>query len=299
MPELPDVVVYLEAIDRHLVGQPIDRIEIKGLAVLKSYDPPISEAHGKTVLGTRRLGKRLILELEDDLFLVIHLMIAGRLFWKEPDAKTGGKDVLMAIRFGQGTLILREVAKKKRARVWLHRGEGSMLEEHDRGGAEPLEIDRDTFAERLQSENRTLKRGLTNPRTFSGIGNAYSDEILLHAQLSPVKRTQQLTDDEIDRLYAATRSTLGLWLERMRDETGEGWPEKVTAFRPEMVVHGKYRDPCSVCGTEVQRIAYAANEVNYCPQCQTDGKVLADRSLSRLLKEDWPKTVEELEGFRS
>jgi len=299
VPELPDVVVYLEAIDRTIVGHPIERIDVRGLAVLKSYDPPISETHGKAVVGTRRLGKRLILELEDDLFLVIHLMIAGRLFWKPPDAKTGGRDILLAIRFEHGILVLREVAKKKRARVWLHRGEEAMLEEHDRGGAEPLVIDRDTFAERLCSENRTLKRGLTNPRTFSGIGNAYSDEILLHAQLSPVKRTQQLTDDEIDRLYAATQDTLRLWLDRMREETREGWPEKVTAFRPEMVVHGKYRDPCAVCGTEVQRIAYAANEVNYCPQCQTDGKVLADRSLSRILKEDWPRTVEELEGFRS
>ena len=299
MPELPDVVVYLEAIERDLVGHPIDKIEVRGLAVLKSFDPPINEAHGRTITGTRRLGKRLVFELEDDLFLVIHLMIAGRLFWKGPDAKTGGRDVLAALRFEHGTLVLREVAKKKRARMWLHRGEDALLEEHDRGGAEPLEISRDTFAARLTRENRTLKRGLTNPKTFSGIGNAYSDEILLHAKLSPVKRTQQLSDEEIDRLYASTQEVLTAWTDRLRDEAHDSWPTKVTAFRPEMVVHGKYREPCSVCGTEVQRIAYAANEVNYCPQCQTGGKVLADRSLSRLLKEDWPRTVEELEGFRS
>jgi formamidopyrimidine-DNA glycosylase len=297
VPELPDVVVYLDAIERDIVGKQIQRIEVRGLAVLKSYDPPISEADGKTVTGTRRLGKRLVFELEDELFLVIHLMIAGRLFLTKADAKPG-RDGLVLIRFDDSSLLLREVAKKKRARVWLHRGEETMLEEHDRGGAEPLEIDRDTFAERLTAENRTLKRGLTNPRTFSGIGNAYSDEILLHAKLSPVKRTQQLSEEEIDRLYAATRSTLQMWLDRMREEAGDGWPKKVTAFRPEMVVHGKFRETCTVCGTEVQRISYAANEVNYCPGCQTDGKILADRSLSRLLKDDWPKTVEEMEDFR-
>ncbi len=298
MPELPDVVVYLEAIEREVVGHRIERIDVRGLAVLRSFDPPLAEAHGKAVLGTRRLGKRLVLELEGDLFLVIHLMIAGRLFWREPDAKPG-KDGLVVIRFPHGALVLREVAKKKRARLWLHRGEAEMLAEHDRGGAEPLEIDRETFAELLTAENRTLKRALTDPRTFSGIGNAYSDEILLHAELSPVKRTGQLGDDEIDRLYDATQRTLTEWTERLRAETGDGWPEKVTAFRPEMVVHGKFREPCAVCGTEVQRIAYAENEVNYCPRCQTEGRVLADRSLSRLLKDEWPRTVEELEGFRS
>jgi formamidopyrimidine-DNA glycosylase len=299
VPELPDVVVYLEVIERELVGRTINRIDVRGLAVLRSFDPPINETHGKVITGTRRLGKRLVFELEDDLFLVIHLMIAGRLYWKDDVAAKAGRDGLVMFRFDDGSLMLREVAKKKRARMWLHRGEASMLEEHDRGGAEPLEISRETFAQLLTQENRTLKRALTNPRTFSGIGNAYSDEILLHAKLSPVKRTQQLSNDEIDRLYESTQSTLTEWLERLRGEVGDGWPGKVTAFRPEMVVHGKFRKPCSVCGTEVQRIAYAANEVNYCPQCQTGGKVLADRSLSRLLKEDWPKTVEELEGFRS
>lgn len=299
MPELPDVVVYLEAIDRDLVGHCLDRIDVRGLAVLRSFDPPVSEASGKVVTGTRRLGKRLVLELEDDLFCVIHLMIAGRLFWKTPDAKTGGRDVLAVWRFEHGQMMLREVAKKKRARLWLHRGEQAMLEEHDRGGAEPLEIDLATFAERLTAENRTLKRALTMPRTFSGIGNAYSDEILRHAGLSPVQRTRQLDDDEIARLFVSTQTVLTEWVERLRAEAGDGWPEKVTAFRPEMVVHGKFREPCAVCGTEVQRIAYADNEVNYCPTCQTGGRVLADRSLSRLLKEDWPRTVEELEGFRS
>jgi formamidopyrimidine-DNA glycosylase len=299
MPELPDVEVYIEAVERDVVGHTIDKVEVRGLAVLKSYDPPITEATGKRVRGTRRLGKRLIFELDDDLFLVIHLMIAGRLLWREVAAKTGSRDILAALRFDNGTLLLREVAKKKRARMWLHRGEASMLEEHDRGGAEPLEVDRDAFAGLLTAENRTLKRALTNPATFSGIGNAYSDEILLHAGLSPVQRTRQLSEAEIDRLYDATRSTLTLWLDRLRAEAGNGWPAKVTAFRPDMIVHGKYREPCAVCGTEVQRIAYAENEVNYCPTCQTGGKVLADRSLSRLLKEDWPRTVEELEGFRT
>lgn len=297
MPELPDVVVYLEAIERHIVGHTVNRIDVKGISTLKTYDPPINEAHGKTITGTRRLGKRLIFELEDDLFLVVHLMVAGRLFWKDPGAKPG-RDGLVIIRFDHGDLLLREVAKKKRARMWLHRGEATMLEEHDRGGAEPLEISRDTFAERLTETNRTLKRGLTAPRIFSGIGNAYSDEILLQAQLSPVKRTQQLSDDEITRLFEATVDVLTRWTDTMREEVGEGWPTKVTAFRKDMVVHGKFREPCSVCGTEVQRIAYAANEVNYCPTCQMGGKILADRSLSRLLKDDWPKTVEEMEGFR-
>lgn len=298
MPELPDVVVYLDCIDRDIVGHRIDKLHVKGVSVLRSYDPPTSEVHGQTVTGTRRLGKRLVLELTDDLFLVTHLMVAGRFSWKPPDAKLG-RDDMFALRFEHGSLVLREVAKKKRARLWVHRGEAPMLEEHDRQGAEPLEISRDVFAERLTAENRTLKRALTMPRTFSGIGNAYSDEILLHAKLSPVKRTGQLSDDEITRLYEATQSTLTEWTRLLRDEAGDGWPKKVTAFRKEMVVHGKFREPCAVCDTEVQRISYASNEVNYCPQCQTGGKVLADRSLSRLLKDDWPKTVEELEDFRT
>lgn len=296
MPELPDVVVYLEALDRHVVGQPIDAIRIKGLAVLKTYDPPISAAEGRVVVGTRRLGKRLILDLGDELFLVIHLMVAGRLRWRDLGAKHG-KIGLAAFDFPDGTLLLTEAAKKKRARIWLVQGEDALREDHDRGGLEPLEIDRDTFAERLTETNRTLKRALTSPVIFSGIGNAYSDEILLHAGLSPVKRTAQLKDDEIDRLFEATRTTLEDWTERMRLEVGDGFPEKVTAFRDDMIVHGKFGVPCAVCETPVQRIVYASNEVNYCPLCQTGGKVLADRSLSRLLKDDWPRTVEELEGF--
>ncbi len=295
MPELPDVAAYLDAIDRHLVGHTIEAVEVRGMAVLRSFDPPISEIEGRRVAGTRRLGKRIVLELDDDLFLVIHLMIAGRLFWREVGAKTGGRDVLMALRLDNGTLILREVAKKKRARVWLHRGEDDLLAEHDRGGLEPLEIDRDAFATRLRAQNRTLKRALTSPATFSGIGNAYSDEILLRAGLSPVKRTAQLTEDEMDRLYEATRDTLTEWTRKLQQETGDGWPEKVTAFRDDMVVHGKYRHPCAVCGTSVQRIVYAENEANYCPTCQTGGKLLADRALSRLLGDEWPRTLEELE----
>jgi formamidopyrimidine-DNA glycosylase len=298
MPELPDVTLYLEALDREIVGHTLEAVEVKGMALLRSYDPPMSEAEGRRVVSTRRLGKRLVLELEEDLFLVIHLMIAGRLLWRVEGAKTSGRDILLALRFDNGTLLLREVSKKKRARVWLHRGEAHVLAEHDRGGAEPLDIDRDTFAARLTEHNRTLKRALTDPRTFSGIGNAYSDEILLHAGLSPVKRTGQLDDQEIGRLHEATRSTLESWIERLRDEAGGGWPEKVTAFRPDMIVHGKYGQPCAVCGTEVQRIVYAENEVNYCPTCQTGGRILADRSLSRILKDDWPKTVEELEDLR-
>ena len=298
MPELPDVVVYLEALDRHVVGHRIESIKVAGISLLATYDPPISEAEAKTVLGTRRLGKRLVLELDDDLFLVIHLMIAGRLRWRDPGARPPKRDGLAAIGFEHGTLVLTEAAKKKRASMWLHRGIDAVLAEHDRGGAEPLEIDRDTFASELTARNRTLKRALTDPSAFSGIGNAYSDEILRAAGLSPVKRTGQLDDDELTRLYDATQATLREWLDRLRDEVGEGFPEKVTAFRPEMVVHGKFGEPCAVCGTEVQRIVYAENEVNYCPSCQTGGKVLADRSLSRILKDDWPRTIEELEGVR-
>lgn len=298
MPELPDVVVYLEALEPRVVGQVIERIDVRGVSVLKTYDPPITEAHGHTVTGLRRLGKRLVFELDGDLFLVIHLMVGGRLKWDDTGAKVPAKVGLAGFHFPTGSLILTEASKKKRAALWLHRGTETMLAEHDRDGAEPLEIDRDTFVARLTQRNRTLKRALTDPRTFSGIGNAYSDEILVHAGLSPVRRTDQLDDDELTRLHEATQSTLTAWLDRLRAEVGDGWPAKVTAFRPDMVVHGKYREPCAVCGTEVQRIRYAENEVNYCPGCQTGGKVLADRSLSRLLKDDWPRTIEDLEDLR-
>lgn len=294
MPELPDVVVYLEALERHVVGQPLEKVRVKGLAVLQTFDPSLSAIEGQIVRGTRRLGKRLILTFDDDLFMVIHLMVAGRLHMRDLGAKHG-RIGLLAMDFPEFTLMLTEASKKKRARVWVHRGEKSLMETHDRGGLEPLEATRDEFAERLTETNRTLKRALTGPRIFSGIGNAYSDEILLHAQLSPVRRTGQLSDEEITRLYEATQKTLIEWTDLLREETADGFPKKVTAFRNEMIVHGKFGEPCTVCGKPVQRIVYASNEVNYCAQCQTGGKVLADRSLSRLLKDDWPKSIDELD----
>lgn len=295
MPELPDVVVYLESIDRHVVGHELAKVRIKGISLLQTFDPPISSVEGQVVRGSRRLGKRLVLEFDDDLFLVIHLMVAGRLRWRDPGTKLG-KIGLAALEFEHGTLLLTEAASKKRASMWVIRGEEELLEQHDRGGLEPLEIDRAVFGDRLTSQNRTLKRMLTMPSVFSGIGNAYSDEILRDAGLSPVQRTGNLGDDEIDRLYESTQKILTEWVELLRAEVGDGFPEQVTAFRPEMTVHGKGGKACGACGTEVQRIKYASNEVNYCPRCQTDGKILADRSLSRLLKDDWPKTVEELEA---
>ncbi len=295
MPEYPDVVAYLEALERHVVGQPIRDITIKGVSVLKSYDPPIALLVGQAPNGTRRLGKRLILTFDDELFLVIHLMVAGRLRWHAPDAK-GNRNLLMAITFDTGSLHLTEAASKKRASVWLLRGEQTLADDHDRGGLDPFMLDVEQFSQRLTSQNRTLKRALTMPAIFSGIGNAYSDEILLHAGLSPVKRTRQLDDDEIARLFAAVISTLTEYTERMRAEVGDGFPDKVTAFRPDMAVHGRYGKPCPVCQSPVQRIVYASNEVNYCATCQTNGRRLADRSLSRLLKDDWPRTIEELDG---
>ena len=295
MPEYPDVIVYLEALERHVVGRTIEKIRVKGISVLKSYDPPISMLEGMAPTGTRRLGKRLILTFDDDLFLVIHLMVAGRLYWRDVGAK-GNKFLLAAFDFEHGQLQLTEAASKKRASIWLLRGEEQLLEDHDRGGLEPLEIDLATFAERLTAQNRTLKRALTMPAIFSGIGNAYSDEILLHAKLTPVKRTGQLSDDEIERLYHAVQSTLLDYADRIRTEIGDGFPTKVTAFRKDMGVHGKFDEPCPVCGSPVQRIVYASNEVNYCATCQNGGKRLADRSLSRLLKDDWPRTIEELDG---
>jgi len=295
VPEYPDVVNYLEALDRHVVGHRITKVRVKGISVLKSYDPPITTLEGLAATGTRRLGKRLILDFGDELYLVIHLMVAGRLYWREAGAK-GNKMLLAAFDFEHGTLQLTEAASKKRASIWLVRGEQQLLDDHDRGGLEPLEIDRETFGSRLCEQNRTLKRALTMPAIFSGIGNAYSDEILLHAKLSPVRRTSQLSNDEIDRLFEAVRSTLVDFADRMRTEIGDGFPTKVTAFRPDMAVHGKFDQPCPVCGSPVQRIVYAKNEVNYCATCQTGGKRLADRSLSRLLKDDWPRTIEELDG---
>jgi len=293
MPELPDITAYIEALESRIVGQTLERVRIPKPFLLRSVDPPISAASGKRVIGIRRMGKRIVLELEDDLFLVIHLMIAGRLRWVPAGAKVPGKFGLAAFDFPNGTLILTEAGSKRRASLWLVRGENS-LEQFDRGGLEVLDADIKQFTERLIRENHTLKRSLTDPRLFSGIGNAYSDEILHRAKLSPVKHTNRLTSEEIKRLFDATRAILIEWTDRLRRESGNDFPAKVTAFREEMAVHGKYRKPCPVCGTPVQRIRYADNETNYCPRCQTDGKLLADRALSRLLKQDWPKSIDEL-----
>ncbi len=293
MPELPDITVYIEALESRIVGQTLERVRIPKPFLLRSVDPPITAANGKRVTGIRRMGKRIVLELEDDLFLVIHLMIAGRLRWVPAGAKVPGKFGLAAFDFANGTLILTEAGSKRRASLWLVRGEES-LAQFDRGGLEVLDANLEQFTERLTREKHTLKRSLTDPRLFSGIGNAYSDEILHRARLSPVKHTNRLTNEEINGLFDATRAILVEWTDRLRRESGDDFPAKVTAFREEMAVHGKYRQPCPVCGTPVQRIRYADNETNYCPRCQTEGKLLADRALSRLLKGDWPKSIDEL-----
>jgi formamidopyrimidine-DNA glycosylase len=293
VPELPDITVYIEALDARVVGHTLDRVRIAKPFLLRSVDPPISAAQGKRVIAIRRLGKRIALELEDDLFLVIHLMIAGRLRWLEPGGKVPGKIGLAAFDFSSGTLILTEAGSKRRASLWLVRGEES-LAQFERGGLEVMDATVTDFAERLTRENHTLKRSLTDPRLFSGIGNAYSDEILHRAKLSPVKHTRRLTQEEIQTLFDATRSILVEWTDRLRAEADGDFPGKVTAFRDEMAVHGKFGKPCPVCGTPVQRIRYADNETNYCPRCQTDGKLLADRALSRLLKQDWPRSIDEL-----
>ena len=295
MPELPDVVVYLERVAARVVGKPLEGVRLRTPFVLRTFDPPISAVGGKRVLGVRRVGKRLVLALEGDLFLVVHLMVAGRLKWIDAArAPVPNKVGLAAFDFPGATMILTEASMKKRAAIHVVRGEAG-LHALDPGGLEPLDADLDAFRAALRKENHTLKRSLTDPHLFSGIGNAYSDEILHAAKLSPVKLTAKLTDKEIGRLFDATKTTLRAWTDRLRREVGDGWPEKVTAFRPEMAVHGKYGQPCPVCGSKVQRIAYAENETNYCATCQTGGKLLADRALSRLLKEDWPKTLEDLE----
>jgi formamidopyrimidine-DNA glycosylase len=294
MPELPDVEVYLERLRAHVQGQPLEKVRIASPFLLRSAVPPISAAQGKRVTGLARLGKRLIFELEDRLFLVLHLMIAGRLRWREKGAAVPARLGLAAFDFPNGTLLLTEASKKRRASLHLVEGKEA-LAAFDRGGLEVLDCDLAAFRERLQSESHTLKRSLTDPELFSGIGNAYSDEILHRARLSPMKLTRKLDDEEIARLFEAVKSTLRLWLERLRDEVGEGFPEKVTAFREGMAVHGRYGKPCPVCQTPVQRIVYAENECNYCAVCQTEGRVLADRAMSRLLKDDWPRSLEELE----
>ena len=297
MPEFPDVTVYIDALGERVLNQPLQKIRIGSPFVLRSFEPPISAAEGKKVLALRRVGKRIVFELEDDLFLIVHLMIAGRFHWKPKGAKIARKYGQAAFDFPHGTLLLTEAGTKKRASIHLVRGEDA-LQEHDPGGLEVFEATLAQFREALTSENHTLKRSLTDPHLFSGIGNAYSDEILHRAKLSPIRLTQQMPAAEIDRLYHAVRESLTEWVERLRKERGIGFPEKVTAFRPDMAVHGKYRKPCPVCGSPVQRIVHAENETNYCATCQTGGKLLADRSLSRLLKDDWPKTLEELEEIK-
>ena len=293
MPELPDVTVYVERIAAKVGGKTIERVRISSPFVVRSVDPPIREVEGKTVREVRRIGKRIAIGLDDDLWIVIHLMIAGRFRWLKPGAKIPGRLGLAAFDFENGTLLLTEAGTQRRASITIVRGDKS-LEEIDRGGVEPLEVDEKTFAERLTRENHTLKRSFTDPTLFSGIGNAYSDEIFHRARISPIKLTSRLTAEEISRLYTATREVLTEWTDRLRREAGDEFPAKVTAFHDEMAVHGRYGKPCPVCGSPVQRIRYASNETNYCARCQTDGKLLADRALSRLLKQDWPKSIDEL-----
>lgn len=297
MPELPDVVVYAEALTSTIVGHTLERLSIPSPFVLRSVTPPIQSIVGQAVHGIRRVGKRIVLTFDPstgDLFLVIHLMIAGRLRWREHGRKLGlgSKIVLASFEFAHGTLWLTEAGSKKRASMQLVQGEPA-LKALDPGGVEPLQITSEQFRDALTRENHTVKRALTDPRLFSGIGNAYSDEILHAARLSPLKLTQSLAADELSRLYESTQATLRLWIERLRKEAKGGFPEKVTAFRDEMSVHGRFKQPCPVCGTAVQRIVYADNECNYCARCQTGGRLLADRALSRLLKEDWPRTIGE------
>jgi formamidopyrimidine-DNA glycosylase len=299
MPELPDVTAYLAALEPRVLGQRLTGIRLASPFVLRSVDPPLREAFGRKVVALRRVGKRVVLALEDDLFVVIHLMIAGRLQWRDaPAAKVPGKLGLAAFDFPGGTLLLTEAGTKKRAALHLVRGEAA-LAAHDAGGIDPLTADLAAFREALTRESHTVKRALTDPRFFSGIGNAYSDEILHAAKLSPVRLTRQLTDEEVARLHAATRATLTTWIDRLVAEARAAWPEKVTAFRPDMAVHGRFGQACPVCGAPVQRIVHADNETNYCVRCQTGGRVLADRALSRLLRQDWPRTLEELEGLRN
>ena len=297
MPELPDVTAYIEALDARIHGATLRGIRLARPFVLRSVDPPLSAAAGRKVLGLRRLGKRIVIELDGGLFVVLHLMIAGRLHWKQAGAKPSGKIGLAAFDFSTGTLVLTEAGTKRRAAIHLVLGEAS-LREHDPGGLEVLDADLETFRTALGRENHTLKRLLTDPTILSGIGNAYSDEILHRARLSPVKLSRQLTDEETLRLFEATRGTLLEWIERLRTKAAGEFPEGVTAFREGMAVHGRYGKPCPTCGLPVQRIVYAENETNYCAGCQTGGRLMADRSLSRLFREDWPRTVEEMEARR-
>jgi formamidopyrimidine-DNA glycosylase len=297
VPELPDISAYLTALDPRIVGQRLEGIRIAGISLLRTAQPPVAEAEGRVVRELRRVGKRIAIGLDNDLWLVLHLMIAGRLHWRPPGAKLGGRQNLAAFDFPTGTLVLTEAGSKRRASLHVFRGEESLISV-DPGGIDVLAADLNAFRAALTAENRTLKRALTDPRLLSGIGNAYSDEILHAAQLSPIALTHKLKPEEWQRLYDAARETLELWIDRLCAEAQVAFPEKVTAFRKEMAVHGRFDQPCPRCGQKIQRIRYADNETNYCAQCQTGGKVLADRSLSRLLGSDWPRTLDELEALK-
>ncbi|MGC2274949.1 MAG: DNA-formamidopyrimidine glycosylase family protein [Candidatus Binatus sp.] len=297
MPELPDVSVYVEAIRTRVAGHQLVRTMVKSPFLLRSTAPPIGATAGKTVREVRRLGKQIAIGLDGGLWLVLHLMIAGRLHWKTSAPKLGGRNILVAFEFDNGWMWLTEAGTQRRAALRVVEGDDG-LQSLNAGGIEPLDASLDAFASALRSSNHTLKRSLTDPHIFSGIGNAYSDEILHRAQLSPIAMSQKLTDDEVERLYDATRATLNEWTDRLRTESGGEFPEGVTAFRPEMAVHGRYRLPCPRCGAKVQRIRYASNETNYCAKCQTGGRLLADRALSRLMHEDWPRTLDELEAMK-
>jgi formamidopyrimidine-DNA glycosylase len=303
MPELPDITAYIAALEPRIVGQTLERVRLHSVFVLRTADPPIESVNGRTVREIRRIGKRIAIGLDggpvsdEILWLVIHLMIAGRLHWRPANAKLAGRQALLALDFSDGALVLTEAGSKRRASLHLVRGEQA-LHEIDPGGVEICSSDMEEFCAALTAENRTLKRALTDPRLISGVGNAYSDEILHAARLSPITLTHKLTPDEWQRLYDATRSTLSLWTDRLVAEAKTKFPEGVTAFRPEMAVHGRFSKPCPRCGSPIQRIRYADNETNYCATCQTGGKVLADRSLSRLLGSDWPRTLDELEALK-
>ena len=297
VPELPDISAYLSALEPRIVGQPLLHVRIHGAFLLRTAEPHLTDVEGKVVRELRRIGKRIAIGLDSDLWLVLHLMIAGRLHWRPPDAKLGGRQNLAAFDFPKGSLVLTEAGSKRRASLYVVRGEDG-LHSLDPGGLEIFSSTLDSFRDALTYENRTLKRALTDPRIISGIGNAYSDEILHAARLSPITHTHKLKPEEWERLYAATRTTLQAWIDRLRQEAATEFPEKVTAFRKEMAVHGRYGLPCPTCGEKIQRIRYADNETNYCAVCQTGGKVLADRSLSRLLGSDWPRTLDELEALK-
>jgi len=297
MPELPDIAAYIHALEPRILGQPLEQVRLASVFLLRTVDPPLEAVEGRTVTALRRIGKRIAIGLDGDLWLVLHLMIAGRLHWKPPQAKLAGRNALAAFDFPTGSLTLTEAGSKRRASLHLVRGEAGLYG-IDPCGVEVFDTDLEGFRAALTAENRTLKRALTDPRLISGIGNAYSDEILHSAHMSPVTLTHKLTHEDWERLFSATRSTLALWMDRLRKEADKGFPEGVTAFRPEFAVHGKFDQPCPRCGEKVQRIRYADNETNYCARCQTGGKVLADRSLSRLLGKDWPRTLDELEALK-